>query len=146
MAAADPPRKPGSNYDRGEKQALAFSRLVNRWNPLLEDGRAEQRRRLRPTGEPQRRLSNSDVAFRIAHHLGRKYHPNDVQRAYNGDLRMSHLRPKVVEAYCLALEHTDLDSMTEAFWAAELKPPEVTKEALKLAIAAARSGSGRRSA
>jgi hypothetical protein len=148
MAAADPPKQSGSNYDRGEKQALAFSRVLNRWNPLLRDGRTEQQRRLRPRSEPQRRLSNAEVADRIRTHIGKYYWPNDVQRAYDGELRMSHLRPLIVEAYCIALEHTDLESLTEAFYAAELKPPKVTKDALKLAIATSLGGSssGRRTA
>lgn len=132
MAADSPPSRSGSNYDRGQTQAAAFAAVLNRWNPLQTDGRHKFRA-----------ISNSHVAGRISRHLARTYWPNDVQRAYDGELRMHHLKPEVVEGYCVALERTDDDSMAEAFAAIELLPPVVTKGPLKLAIATARSSSGR---
>jgi hypothetical protein len=135
MAAAEPTR-PGSNYDRGERQGKAFAAVLNRWNPLQPQGR----------GRGRRPISNNVVAGRITQRLGRTYWPNDVQRAYDGDARPWHLQPEVVQAYCEALERTDPASLAEAFHAIEQKPPEVTQAALQLAIATSRGGSGRLSA
>lgn len=126
MAAADTPR-PGRNYDDGKAQAEAFAAVLDRWNPLDPQS-------------GQRPLSNSTVAGRITRHLGRTYWPTDVQRTYQGHARLRHLQPQVVEAYCVALDRTDPDGLAEAFSAIELKPPGVTREALKLAIATSRAG------
>jgi hypothetical protein len=117
-------RRGSSYYDRGEERAKAFAAVLRRWR---EEWGAEA-------------PSENTIAGEIGLSLGVVYHRNSVRRTLDGEARPFHLTPDLAAAYVAALGATDPADVAEAFHAIGLLPPEVTKEALKLAVAASRSG------
>ena len=130
MAAADDDRRGrrgSSVYDRGERRALAFAKVLRRW-------RREQ---------GTRALSEETLAYEVGLRVGRPVHRNDVRRVLNGEARLYHLTPEMAAAYVGAFEHTDPADVAEAFHAIGLLPPEVTREGLQLAVGMSRGNHSR---